>query len=463
MNAAQGTTLEDVTVYAAGSGALAGVAGGNGGGGSYKGVTVIGARYGLDTRETGDSATYVAVTLINQSCAGVLQGSGSTVTMTGLRIEGAPALGGVLAGVPPASLQRDQEASAGDCVTPRAPGAATFVAETAKEGEGRHGVQGAEGGDAALQGGPSAALRQAASIVDSTIALSGRSGFPAPPCFIANASLYLSDVWVSGCKEAVVSGGRPPLHALPASVQNASGTQDADGAGAVGGGRERMSHIQLLGYGRLDTGMPSESQPWRFAFPAYQDGNRSVEGVVHLASVTGAPAHDLEARHLWTAGGVTWQTPGAVSALAATATTLTLSDGGGNDVEQQQRQQPSHKNEPAAEGAETANEESVGCGAVGDGVTDDWGALTQCLKQHLIVYLPKGFYRLSRPLVLERDGAALVGVGKTLSIIMPLSQVSAEKWLGRGGGGAAAPVVTAAAAAAARPVLDVVSLITSIV
>ena len=53
--------------------AMAGVAGGNGGGGSYKGVTVVGAKYGLDTRETGSSPTYVSITLINQSCAGVLQ------------------------------------------------------------------------------------------------------------------------------------------------------------------------------------------------------------------------------------------------------------------------------------------------------------------------------------------------------------------------------------------------------
>jgi hypothetical protein len=35
-------------------------------------VTVVGAKYGLDTRETGSSPTYVSITLINQTCAGVL-------------------------------------------------------------------------------------------------------------------------------------------------------------------------------------------------------------------------------------------------------------------------------------------------------------------------------------------------------------------------------------------------------
>ena len=42
MNAAQGTTLENVGVYAAPD-ALAGEGGGNGGGGSFKGLTVVGA------------------------------------------------------------------------------------------------------------------------------------------------------------------------------------------------------------------------------------------------------------------------------------------------------------------------------------------------------------------------------------------------------------------------------------
>ena len=66
-------------VYAAAD-ALAGVAGGNGGGGSFKGVTVIGAKFGLDSRKTGDAATYVAITLLNQSTLGVCL----TMTISGL-------------------------------------------------------------------------------------------------------------------------------------------------------------------------------------------------------------------------------------------------------------------------------------------------------------------------------------------------------------------------------------------
>jgi hypothetical protein len=77
-------------------------------------------------------------------------------------------------------------------------------------------------------------------------------------------------------------------------------------------------------------------------------------------------------------------------------------------------------------------------------VADDWAALQSCLRKHAVVSLPKGFYRLSRPLVLDVAGLSLVGVGKTLSIIMPMSSLSQSEWLGSN-----------ASTAAARPVLEV--------
>ena len=60
-------------------------------------------------------------------------------------------------------------------------------------------------------------------------------------------------------------------------------------------------------------------------------------------------------------------------------------------------------------------------GAKGDGVSDDWAALQAAVDQHPVVYLPKGFYRMSQPLVMRKDGGALVGVGRTLCHLMPLS------------------------------------------
>ena len=74
MLAAQGSTMQDVSIYAAPD-ALAGVYGGNGGGGSFVGVTVVGARFGFDIRSSAGYATVVASTAINSSCAGVIVGA----------------------------------------------------------------------------------------------------------------------------------------------------------------------------------------------------------------------------------------------------------------------------------------------------------------------------------------------------------------------------------------------------
>ena len=60
--------------------------GGNGGGGSYKGVTVVGGKFGLDMRQTGSAPTYVGIALHNQSCTAILQGSASTATISGLKV-----------------------------------------------------------------------------------------------------------------------------------------------------------------------------------------------------------------------------------------------------------------------------------------------------------------------------------------------------------------------------------------
>lgn len=71
--------------------------------------------------------------------------------------------------------------------------------------------------------------------------------------------------------------------------------------------------------------------------------------------------------------------------------------------------------------AEHWNVYSACSGVVGNGVTDDWNALQAAVDNFDTVVLPKGFYRLSRPLVLRREGVSLVGVGKTISFLMPLS------------------------------------------
>ena len=61
------------------------------------------------------------------------------------------------------------------------------------------------------------------------------------------------------------------------------------------------------------------------------------------------------------------------------------------------------------------------CGVTGDSKTDDQPALAACLAKHRDVFLPKGRYRLGKTLDLNA-GNRLVGLGQTLSVLMPLSR-----------------------------------------
>ena len=386
MLAAQGAALHDVTVRAAPD-AFAGVAGGNGGGGSFVRLRVVGGRYGVDVRRAQGTPTMVATTLLNQSCAALLVGGPPGIarlmpaTLVGFRIAGAHALGAVVAGI--------DVPAAGACAAPGAAGAG--------------GQQQARGRRAAAGASAAAQLGSALSLVDGTITSTAAAGSGQPPCVVANASLYMSNVYTGGCAVAVRAHG-------VAAVRSAA----ADARAAA-------TRVPLLGLGRPT--VASAGSPYAYSFPAYVNGSRLAAGLVAPATAVppaaGLPssAADLSARgsafvaaHSWEAddggNGITWQTPGAVSALDA--------------------------------------------GARGDGVADDHAALQAALDAHDVVVLPKGFYRLSRPLVLARPGGALVGVGRTLVFLLPLT--GGLRRGGGAGGGAAAGV---GAADAALPLLDV--------
>ena len=74
---------------------------------------------------------------------------------------------------------------------------------------------------------------------------------------------------------------------------------------------------------------------------------------------------------------------------------------------------------PSFESATTADAVRD-CGAVGDGRHDDTVALQRCVDTHGDIFLPKGFYRLSRTLQL-RPATRLVGLSETHSVLMPVS------------------------------------------
>ena len=314
------------------------------------------------------------------SFAGVLQHS--QVIATGLRIEGTPLLAGVLAGVDPSVF------GVSECTAPECPWTTAPMRGQQHDGIAALGSRGRQDGVAVP---PTAALHGAVSVVDSVIALSPRERTDVDvraggdvPCVMANGSVYLSNVYVSGCRVAVMSGGRAPV-LVPDGVATA--------------------HVPLLALGRhttnaamshdgadIDGFESNESRAfssWQYAFPSYENGKRSANGITSIvpASKESVPL-DLTSRH-WLGpegspeggGGVTWQHANAVSAL------------------------------------------DLGC--KGDGMTDDWAVLQRAVDSHDVVVLPKGFYRIGKTLTLRRHGGALVGVGRTLSVLMPTSDATA--------------------------------------
>ena len=74
---------------------------------------------------------------------------------------------------------------------------------------------------------------------------------------------------------------------------------------------------------------------------------------------------------------------------------------------------------PAWDSPGVANVRAARYGAKGDGKTDDAPALQRAIDENDTVFLPKGEYKLSRPLVL-RSQTRLFGIGNVLAVLSPL-------------------------------------------
>ena len=86
LRGAQGSSIEDCTIDLGLHGFI-GAEGASGSGGSHKGLTVIGGRYGLDFRFAQPAPTVTGVHLINQTCAALLYAGHETLTAVGVHIE----------------------------------------------------------------------------------------------------------------------------------------------------------------------------------------------------------------------------------------------------------------------------------------------------------------------------------------------------------------------------------------
>ena len=122
------------------------------------------------------------------------------------------------------------------------------------------------------------------------------------------------------------------------------------------------------------TSSPRINQGLEYRYPVYTDGRRADE--VRRVEPGQEPPADLQARHLWPAQFPTFESPGAVNVKMAPYQ------------------------------------------AKGDGRADDTAAIQRAVDQNEIVFLPKGCYRLTRPLELK-PRTNLIGAGQHLSFLVP--------------------------------------------
>jgi polygalacturonase len=121
MRGAQGTSVEDVTVFA-GDGAV-GVHGLGGSGGTHSNITIVGGRFGIDGRVGQPAPTLNAVRVIGARCAGIIACGAQTFTLVGAYMEMAAGVPAVVAGNP-IPVAFPAYGGEGDCVLP------TFLNDT---------------------------------------------------------------------------------------------------------------------------------------------------------------------------------------------------------------------------------------------------------------------------------------------------------------------------------------------
>ena len=152
-------------------------------------------------------------------------------------------------------------------------------------------------------------------------------------------------------------------------VKNISQIIDEKADTQLTGPGDRWVHIREFGCAV----QPREWLGWQYSMGIYIDGEKQ-SGVIRDVQYA-PPPYNLQSRHLWRHDFPNWETPGAINV----------------------------KNPPY--------------NAKGDGYTDDGQAIQQAIDENQIVFIPKGYYNISAPIVL-RSKTQLVGVARHLSIII---------------------------------------------
>ncbi|NOY81421.1 MAG: hypothetical protein GXP31_10510 [Kiritimatiellaeota bacterium] len=141
-------------------------------------------------------------------------------------------------------------------------------------------------------------------------------------------------------------------------------------AGSLPGDASGWLHVKMFAAG----GAPVVRRGIQLSCPVYVD-RRKMSGPLIETAVGAAPPPDLQARHIWGSDFPSWESPKAV------------------------------------------NVKHAPYNARGDSFHDDTDALQRAINEHDVVFLPKGYYRVTRTLEL-RPHTRLVGVAQHLSVIM---------------------------------------------
>lgn len=144
--------------------------------------------------------------------------------------------------------------------------------------------------------------------------------------------------------------------------------------GALTGRPEGWVRVREFAWGQPPSTLRSGGAALEYRCPVVVDGARRDSLPPSLEAGAQPPA-DLQSRHLPPAGFPSWESPGAINVKAPPLL------------------------------------------AKGDGKADDTEALQRAIGRGEIVFLPRGIYRITRPLELGPD-TKLVGVGQTMSYLV---------------------------------------------
>ena len=166
-------------------------------------------------------------------------------------------------------------------------------------------------------------------------------------------SIYLENVWIG----------------------NASVLVNNFGAERVSGNAAGWSHVREYAHGDTPPPFLESGKTYQYQMPLYLDGQRTLSTLSEVDAEGTPPPADLQSRHLWGSRVPGWESSGAVNVM-----------------------EPPYN-------------------ARGDGVSDDTDAIQRAVDAGEIVFLPKGYFRVTRPIRL-RANTQLVGVSRNLSTLI---------------------------------------------